>query len=169
MSLLSVIFALIAENFISSLSELRRFDFIFRYVSWLRAKLPTFSFQNGTATLVIVIAGVLFVVWLISAMLANVAGLFAFLFGIVVLIFMIGPRDLDDDVKNVSTAFENKDYEGANFYASQLANYDIAEPPLQLAQTVKEEILLQANTRMLGVFFWFIVQFYILKNTYYDS
>ena len=48
MSLLSVIFALIAENFISSLSELRRFDFFFRYVSWLRAKLPSFSFQSGT-------------------------------------------------------------------------------------------------------------------------
>jgi len=157
MSLLSVILALIAENFISSLSELRRFDFFFRYVSWLRAKLPTFSFQSGTVTLVIVVAAVLFVVWLISAMLANVLGLFGFLFGIAVLIFMIGPRDLEEDVQNVSKAFEHKDYEGANFYASQLANYDIAEPPLQLAQTVKEEILLQANTRMLGVFFWFIL------------
>ena len=161
MSLLSVIFALIAESFISSLSELRRFDFIFRYVSWLRAKLPTFSFQNGTVTLVIVIAGVLFVVWLISAMLGNgngnVRALFGFLFGIAVLIFMIGPRDLEIDVQKVSTAFAHKDYEGANFYVSQLANRDIAEPPMQLAQTVKEEILLQANTRMLGVFFWFIL------------
>jgi len=157
MGLLSVIFALIAESFISSLSELRRFDFIFRYVSWLRAKLPTFPFQNGTVTLVIVVAGVLFVVWLISAMLANVLGLFGFLFGIAVLIFMIGPRDLEEDVQNVSKAFEHKDYEAANFYASQLANRDIAEPPLQLAQTIKEDILLQANTRMLGVFFWFIL------------
>ena len=157
MSLLSVIFALIAESFISSLSELRRFDFIFRYVSWLRTKLPVFSFQNGSVTLVIVFSGVLFAVWLISAMLANVLGLFGFLFGIAVLIFMIGPRDLEDDVQNVSTAFENKDYEGANFYASQLANRDIAEPPHQLAQTVKEVILLQANTRLLGVFFWFIL------------
>ena len=86
MSLLSVIFALIAESFISSLSELRRFDLFYRYVSWLRAKLPTFSFQNGSVTLVIVIAGVLFVVWLISAMLGNVLGLFGFLFGIAVLI-----------------------------------------------------------------------------------
>ena len=157
MSLLSVIFALIAENFISSLSELRRFDFFFRYVSWLRAKLPSFSFQNGTVTLLIVVAAVLFVVWLISAMLANVLGLFGFLFGIAVLIFMIGPRDLEDDVQKVSTAFEHKDYEAANFYASQLANRDIAEPPLQLAQTIKEDILLQANTRLCGVFFWFIL------------
>ncbi len=157
MSLLSVIFALIAESFISSLSELRRFDFIYRYVSWLRAKLPAFSFQNGTVTLLIVISGILFVVWLISAMLANVLGLFGFLFGIAVLIFMIGPRDLEDDVQKVSTAFENKDYEAADFYASALANRDIAEPPHQLAQTVKEEILIQANTRLLGVFFWFIL------------
>jgi len=157
MSLLSVIFALIAEHFVSRLSELRRFDFFFRYVSWLRAKLPTFSFQNGTVTLVIVAAGVLFAVWLVSAMLGNVLGLFGFLFGIAVLIFMTGPRDLEEDVQNISKAFENKDYEGANFYASLLTNRAISEPPMQLAQTVKEDILLQANTRMLGVFFWFIV------------
>lgn len=157
MSLLSVIFALIAESFISSLSELRRFKFFLRYVSWLRAKLPTFSFQNGSVTLIIVAAGVLFTVWLVSAMLGNVLGLFGFLFGIAVLIFMIGPRDLEEDVQNVSNAFENNDYEGANFYASLLASREISEPPMQLAQTVKEEILLQANTRMLGVFFWFIL------------
>lgn len=157
MSLLSVIFALIAETLISSLSEVRRFDFIFRYVSWLRAKLPTFSFQNGSVSLVIVIAGVLFSVWLVSAMLANVLGLFGFIFGIAVLVFMIGPRDLDDDVQKINTAFENKDYQAANEYASDLCGRTISEPPMQLAQTVKEEIFVQANTRLLGVFFWFIL------------
>ena len=157
MSLLSVIFALIAESFISSLSELRRFDVFSRYITWVREKLPTFSFQNGSVTLVIVLAGILFSVWLISAMLGNVLGLFGFLFGIAVLIFMLGPGDLEEDVQNIATAFENKDYQGANFYASRLTGTKIDEAPLQLAQTVKENILLQANTRMLGVFFWFIL------------
>ncbi|MCK4864425.1 MAG: regulatory signaling modulator protein AmpE [Gammaproteobacteria bacterium] len=157
MSLLSVIFALIAESFISSLSELRRFDLFYRYVSWLRAKLPIFSFQNGSVTLVIIFAGVLFAVWLISAILGNVLGLLGFLFGIAVLIFTIGPRDLEEDVQNINTALENNDFEGANFHASYLANRTIAEPPMQLVQTIKEEILLQANIRMLGVFFWFIL------------
>ena len=157
MSLLSVIFALIAESFFSTIAELRRFDFIFRYVSAVRAKLPTFSFQNGSVSLIIVFAGVLFLVWLISAMLGNVLGLFGFVFGIAVLIFMLGPRELDEDVQNINTAFENKDYEAANIYASQLSGRTIAEPPMQLAQTIKEEILLQANTRILGVLFWFIL------------
>ena len=157
MSLLSVIFALIAESFISNLAELRRFDFVYRYVSWVRSKLPTFSFQHGHVSLVIVIAGFMFVVWLVSAMLANVLYLFGFIFGIAVLIFMIGPRDMEADVKHVTTALENKDYEGANFHLSNLAGRTISEQPLQLIQTAKEEILLQANTRLLGVFFWFIV------------
>ena len=157
MSLLSVIFALIAETLISSLSEVRRFDFIFRYVSWLRAKLPSFSFQNGSVSLVIVIGSVLFGVWLVSAMLGNVLGLFGFIFGIAVLVFMIGPRDLEEDIKNINTAFENKDYQAANEYTSKLCGRSISEPPMQLAQTVKEEIFLQTNTRVLGVFFWFIL------------
>jgi len=64
----------------------------------------------------------------------------------------------DEQLKvTLNTAFENKDYEGANFYVSNLAGRTISEPPLQLAQTAKEEILLQANVRMLGVFFWFIL------------
>ncbi|MDH5396418.1 MAG: hypothetical protein OEW97_09085, partial [Gammaproteobacteria bacterium] len=146
MSLLSVIIALIAESFISNLSELRRFDVFDRYSSWLRGKLPTFSYQNGAITLIAILAGVLFVVWLVSAMLANVLGLFGFLFGIAVLIFSLGPRDLETDVQNINHAFENADYEGANFYASELTGRKISEPPMQLAQTVKESILLQANT-----------------------
>ncbi len=157
MSLISVILALIAESFISSLAELRRFDFFFRYVNWCRSKLPEFSFQNGVVALVVIFAGALFSVWLVSAMLGNVLGLFGFLFGIAVLIFTIGPRDLDDDVQKVITAFENRDFEGANFYASKLCGRTISEPPMQLAQIVKEEVLLQANTRLLGVFFWFIL------------
>lgn len=157
MSLLSVIFALIAENFITRLSELRRFDFFFRYVDWARSKLPTFSFQNGSVTLVIILAVILFAVWLLSAMLGNVLSFFGFLFGIAVLVLMMGPRDFEEDVQNVSTAFDNKDYEAANIHASLLANRELSEPPMQLAQTVKEEILLQANTRLLGVFFWFIL------------
>jgi len=157
MSLLSVIFALIAESFISSLAELRRFDFFFRYVSWLRSKLPSFSFQNGSVTLVIVVAGALFSVWLISAMLGNVLSLFGFLFGIAVLIFTMGPRDLDEDVQKIITAFENNDYEAANIYASHFSGRALSDPPMQLAQIVKEEVLLQANIRLLGVFFWFIL------------
>lgn len=157
MSLLSVIFALIAENFVSALSEMRRFDFFHSYINWARSKLPSFSFQNGSVTLVIILAGALFSVWLISAMLGNVFSLFGFLFGIAVLIFTIGPRDLDSDVRNVITALEHKDYEAANIHASGLCGRDISEPPLKLVQTVKEEIILQANSRLLGVFFWFIL------------
>lgn len=157
MSLLSVIFALIAESLITSLPDMRRFDFFHSYTRWLRDKLPTFSFQNGSVTLVIVLGGALFSVWLVSAMLANVLGLFGFIFGIAVLIFTIGPRDLDRDVQNVIAAIEREDYDGANIYASELCGREISEAPLQLVQTVKEEILLQANTRMLGVFFWFIL------------
>jgi len=157
MSLLSVIFALLAERFIPSLAEMRRFDVFYRYVAWSRSKLPDFSFQSGTLTLIIILGVVLFSVWLISAMLGNVLGLFGFIFGIAILVFTLGPRDLDDDAQKVIDAFENKDYEAASLYASDLVGQPVSEPPMQLAQTVKEHILLQANIRMLGVFFWFIL------------
>ena len=157
MSLLSVIFALIAESFISNLSELRRFDFFPKYVAWLRAQLPSFSFQNGSVTVVIIVGSILFAVWLVSAMLGNFWSLFGFIFGIAVLVFMMGPRDLEDDVRKINTAFEHKDYEAANFHASDLMGETVSEHPMQLAQTIKENIFLQVHTRLLGVFFWFVV------------
>jgi len=157
MSFLSVIFALLAESYISGIAEMRRFGAFYRYVAWSRSKLPDFSFQNGTVSLIIILGGVLFSVWLVSAMLGNVLGLFSFIFGVVVLVFTLGPRDLDDDAQKVIGAFENQDYEAANFYASELVGQPVSEPPMQLAQTVKEHILLQANIRMLGVFFWFML------------
>ena len=157
MSLLSVLFALIAESFISSLKDLRRFDVFFRYVSWSQEKLPHFSFQNGTVALTIILASVLFSIWLLDAMLGNVLGLFSFIFGVAVLILSIGPRDLDEDAHNVIDALENKDYEAANHHASHLTGQSSSENPIQLVQAVKESIFLQANTRMLGVFFWFVL------------
>lgn len=156
MSLLSVIFALIAESFISRLAELRQFDLFHRYEAWLRDKLPHFSFQNGTITLLIVITSVVFIVWLLSAMLGNVLGLFEFIFGVVVLVFSIGPRDLAEDTQKVISAFEKGDYEQANLAANDLLGYEVSQSPLALAQTVKNSVLLQANSQMLGVFFWFI-------------
>jgi len=157
MSLLSVIFALLAENFINRLSDLRRFEALHSYVGWLRSKLPTFSFQPGAVTLVILVSSILFVVWLLSSMLGDFLGLFGFLFAIAVLIFCIGPRHLEEDTKNVIKAFEDKDYEKANQLTSELSGRSISEPPLQLVQTVRESILLQANSALLGVFFWFII------------
>lgn len=156
MSLLSVIFALIAESFISSLAEFRRFDLFHRYEAWLREKLPHFSFQSGKVTLLIVIGGVVFSVWLLAAMLGNVLGLFEFIFGVAVLVFSLGPRDLDEDSQKVIKALEESDHEQAGLSANELLGYEVSQSPIQLAQTVKESILLQANSRMLGVFFWFI-------------
>lgn len=157
MSLLSVLFALIAESFISSLKELRRFDVFFRYVSWLREKLSYFSFPSGAVTVTIIFAGVLSSVWLLTAMLGNILSLFGFIFGIAVLVFSLGPRDLDEDTQKVLAALEHKDYEAANYHASDMIGQSISEPPMQLAQTVKENIFLQANISMLGVFFWFVL------------
>ena len=157
MSLLSVLFALIAESFISSLKEFRRFDVFFRYVSWAQEKLPHFSFQNGALALTIILASILFFIWLFDAMLGNVLGLFSFLFGIVILVFSIGPRDLDEDTQNIISALESKDYEAANHHASLLTGQSSSENPIQLVQTVKENVFLQANIRLLGVFFWFVL------------
>lgn len=157
MNLLSVIIALIIESVVTTLSSWRQFDLFNQYVDGFRQKLPSFSYQPGVVALVIILGTVLFAVWLIDAMLGGVLGLFSFLFGIAVLIFCIGPRDLEEDVQNITSSFEKQDYEAANIHTANLVGRTVTEPPMQLAQTVKEGVLLQANNRLLAVIFWFVL------------
>lgn len=157
MKLLSILIALVIESFVKTLADMRRFDWFTNYVAWMRGKLQDSSLRNSVVMLLIIMGLVLFVVWLIDSMLGNVLGLFSFVFGVAVLVFCIGPRDLEADVKQVLEAFEREDVEAANFYAAQLLDRKVSDAPMQLAQTVREGILLQANSRMLGVLFWFVI------------
>jgi membrane protein required for beta-lactamase induction len=84
-------------------------------------------------------------------------GLFGLLFGAVVLLFCLGPVDLDTQVNDYIGAVEKEDDEAQGVIAREIIE---DEPPTSepaRSQAVSEGILYQANQRLFGVLFWFIL------------
>lgn len=157
MYLISIIIALIVETFFyKPVQEWRRFNWFYSYADGLYAKLGA-SWRDGPLGAILVLGSVVFGVWLVNAMLDGVAGIFSFLFGIVVLIFCLGPRDLADDVDHFVGAMERGDPEAADIYASRMLGIDVVAHEVEATQLVKEGILVQANIRIFGVVLWFLL------------
>ncbi len=80
-----------------------------------------------------------------------------FLFAVVILLFSLGPRDLDDEVEDYGDALETGDVATQQSVAEELLE---KIPPVLLAErneAVERAIYVQANNRIFGVVFWFLV------------
>ena len=157
MNLISILIALAVEAFYPAIQELRRFNWFYRYSDTLYKRLEGQSWRDGPLGVILVVGSVVFGVWLVGAMLAGVAAAFSFLFGLAVLIFTLGPRDLAKEVHEFSEAVERGDYEAGEIIATRLVGYDISGSPIEATRHVMEGILVQSNVRMFGILLWFML------------
>lgn len=155
MSLISILISLAIESYWNQIDKLRRYDWFETYTKWMMEKLEGQPFYESPVGVVLVLVPLLFAIWLLDAMFGGVASLFSFVFGIVVLLFCLGPRTLSRDVQAYLDAVEAGDNETAKQYALHILNRPVDEQPQQLAESVKEAILVHANDRLVAVMFWF--------------
>jgi membrane protein required for beta-lactamase induction len=80
-----------------------------------------------------------------------------FLFAVVVLLFSLGPRDLDDEVEDYLAALESGDAGAQRQVAEELLERAPPESPSACNEAVERAIYTQANNRMFGVIFWFLL------------
>lgn len=80
-----------------------------------------------------------------------------FLFAVVVLLFSLGPRDLDDEVEDYLAALESGDVETQRQVAEELLERSPPESPGICHEAVERAVYTQANNRMFGVIFWFLL------------
>ena len=80
-----------------------------------------------------------------------------FMFAVVVLLFSLGPRDLDDEVDDYGAALETGDIATQQRVATELLETVPPEQPAERNEAVERAIYLQANNRIFGVLFWFLV------------
>ena len=100
----------------------------------------------------------LFVVAIVYFLLAGVLAVLGFAFALLVVLFCLGPRDLDGDVHRFLNAWEQGDDERAQTCARHisLASAEPVETRL-LGRPVVEGILIAAHERWYGVIFWFVI------------
>lgn len=80
-----------------------------------------------------------------------------FLFAVVVLLFSLGPRDLEQEVDDYCAALERDDGEALRRVAKELAEEDTPNDSAARHAAVERAIYVQANNRMFGVIFWFLL------------
>ncbi|VAX10010.1 hypothetical protein MNBD_GAMMA25-221 [hydrothermal vent metagenome] len=157
MNLISILIALMVETLYKPVSDYRRYDWLLDACTKLYHKLSSQAWRDGPIGLILIIALPCVSVWLIAAMLAGVAGLFSFLFGLLVLIYCIGPKDLLDDVNKFNDALQAEDADAARHFAEEILGREVSGDLVSLAEQVKESIPVTANSRVLGILFWFML------------
>lgn len=80
-----------------------------------------------------------------------------FVFSIIVLLFSLGPRDLQEEVQEYCAAVETGTVADAQRLATELTEREMAGDPATMAGEVERAIYIQANNRIFGVVFWFLV------------
>ena len=161
MNLISILITLAIEHYYSAVQSMRRYDWFHNYSAALYTKLEGQGWRNGPFGVVLIIGSVLIAIWLVSAMLAGVAGIFSFLFATVVLIYTMGPMDLVQQVEDFSDAVHNKNEEEIRDTAQQIIGCELSDLSAlsfnEIGRMVQQCILTEAITRVFGVILWFLL------------
>ncbi len=157
MNLISILIALAIETFYRPVQEWRRFDWFERYVDGFLARAEEQTWRDGLPGLLVILGTVVFGVWLAEAMLDGVAAFFGFLFGIAVLVYCLGPRDLEAEVDEFIDAMERGDEEAACLRAKAMLGHDVGSSGETMLEQVKAGLVIEANNRLFGVIFWFML------------
>ena len=80
-----------------------------------------------------------------------------FAFAVIVLLFSLGPRDLKEEADEYAAAAEAGQTEEMRRLAKELIEHDPPEDPAEQQREVERAIYVQANNRVFGVVFWFIL------------
>jgi AmpE protein len=157
MSLLALLLALLLERGLTHLLHLREPRWLDRYADWTGRSFGR-SGSAVTAAAVLTVALPVLPVLVADRLLgSHLLGLPQLGFAVVVLLFSFGPRDLRDEVDDYVAALERGDQESAARLATELLEGDAAGRAGGLREAVEEAIFVQANNRIFGVIFWFML------------
>jgi AmpE protein len=158
MTLIAVVLALLSERALAHALHLRDAGWVGGYYRWLRGRIAT---SGATAQAVGSVAGLLILVLPIA--MAAVAldrwlpSLTWMIFAAVVLVFSLGPRDLDEELEEYIAAEAAGDADRAKAAAAVIIEHDAAQRREARAESVEEAAFVQANNRVFGVLFWFVL------------
>lgn len=157
MALISILISLLIERFLGSLEELRQFAWFSSLARTVKARVSAQGAWSGTAGVVLVVGPPVLVVALVASVLADIWLFFGFAFSLGVLLYSLGPRDLDAEVEAFLDAHERGDDESAYWHASELLKGEAPDDARELTRDMVQDILIAAHERILAVIFWFVV------------
>ncbi len=158
MTLIALLLALLLERALAQLLHLREAGWVAPYWHAINARIRRAGRAGRTAGCV---AAVLLLVLPVGAA-AMVLDRWLppatwVLFAALVLVFSLGPRDLVEELEDYIDAEEAGDVERARAAAAIVIEHDAAQRREARAEAVEEAAFSQANNRIFGVLFWFVL------------
>ncbi len=158
MNFLALLIGLGVERALTHLFHLRAFQWLDPVFDRALARLAGSGRAGaslGIACLALLLAAP--VAWASMALSAQSEQWPYFLFAIVVLLFSLGPRDLQEEVEEYCVAVRGGAADTARRLARELLERDIGVDAAGSTGEIRRAIFLQANNRIFGVVFWFLV------------
>lgn len=156
MNFLALFLGLGIERLLTHLFRLREFHWLDPLFDWVlrnqRVTQPNLAVVIAASLAVLVVAPIAIIE---AGLYDQLAVAPQFAFAVVVLLFCLGPRDLGEEVNDYCKAIEANDEEEIRNIAIELLE---REPrPGEGIPEVEEAIYAQANNRVFGVVFWFVM------------
>jgi len=157
MTLLALLAALLLERLATKLLRLRQASWMEDYAGWAAGKAAA---ATGWGRAMLCVALALLPVLPIAAAAMTLArsapGAVWLAFAAFVLVFSLGPTDLDEEVGEYLRREREGDASGAARAAGAIIEHDAAQRREMRAAAVEDAIFVQANNRIFGVLFWFV-------------
>lgn len=155
MNFLALFLGLGIERLLTHLFHLREFHWLDPVFDWVlrnqRISQPNLAVAAAALTAMVVVIPIGMVEWSLQDQLQ----LPQYIFAVVVLLFCLGPRDLSEEVNDYCRAIEDGDEEEVREIATELL--ECQPEPGQAPPDVEEAVYAQANNRIFGVVFWFVL------------
>ena len=157
MTFLAMIIALLIERLLGDRERLREPHWYHAYAAWLQRALGPGTW-GGTLGVLLLVAPPVALAGLLYALLGGaLLSLLALIFSVAVLVFCLGPRELDAEAGRYVDAIEAGDDAGAQVLAHALAGPSVPDGGAARNRAVAQAILLEFNRRAFAVLFWFAV------------
>lgn len=158
MNFLALLLGLGIERGLTHYLHLRAFHWLDPLFDQAFARLSAVGRHEAIAALALLAVVLSAPVILVSTFLAGSGDQWLyFLFAIFVLLFSLGPRDLQEEVEEYCGAAEGGAMDDAEELGRELAERDIGTHTATAANAVRRAIFIQANNRIFGVVFWFLL------------
>ncbi len=158
MNFLALLLGLGLERLLTRVFHLREFRWLDPVFAAVFARLAGVSLALALPALLVLAlllaAPVLLAtLWIIAAG----QGLALLLFAVLVLLFSLGPRDLEQEVDEYCAALTAGDTAAVTVLGQELVEHEVAADPALRREVVERAIYQQAGNRIFGVVFWFLL------------
>ena len=156
MTLITVLLGLFLEHFVGYLDEFRKLGWFRAYSRWMTSSLGNLG-EEALGVLLIVLPPLLGL-WAVIALFDGVMlGLIEIVVGVVVLLYCLGPRDLEAQVDAFVEANAMGDEARLKRVTGELIGGEVPEDTQACARAVTESLFVEQHRRTFAVLFWFIV------------